>query len=328
MIPEFYTPQPDWLERIEQIGELLGRVSAAEELSGRVPELRRMSRIEAVHSSTAIEGNTLTLAQVAGLARQEPVFAPPHEVMEVENALAAYEVLDSLDPWRVDDFLKAHGLLTGGLISESGSFRTVDVEIVARDGTVLHTGSRAEKVPRLISELLQWGGSTPDHPLVVSSAVHFLIEYIHPFRDGNGRIGRLWQTLIRSRWRPVFAWMTTETLIRQSQRQYYEALQASHDPEVDAAPFITYMLATLAGSLRSYAAQVAGKTGDGGINGGINEKILALVAVAPTLTATQIAERLGSSQRTIERRLAELSAAGRLRRVGSRKAGRWEVLRS
>ncbi|MFT3877705.1 MAG: Fic family protein [Propioniciclava sp.] len=329
MIPEFYTSQPGWPERIEQIVELLGRVSAVEELSGRVPELRRMNRIEAVQSSTAIEGNSLTLVQVVGVARREPVFAPPREVKEVENALAAYDALGTLDPWSVQDFLAAHSLLTTGLIAEAGAFRTVDVEIVGTDGTVLHTGSRAEKVPRLIAELFEWGSSTPDHALVVSSAVHFLIEYIHPFRDGNGRIGRLWQTLILSRWRPVFAWMPTETLIRQRQRGYYEALQASHDPEIDAAPFITYMLDTLAESLRAYAAQLTAGASDVGIsvgtNVGIDDAILALLRVAPTLTAAEIGGRLGKSPRTIERHLASLRAAGRLHREGSRKSGRWEV---
>ncbi|MFZ1412952.1 MAG: Fic family protein, partial [Micropruina sp.] len=226
MIPDFYTVQSGWAGQIEQIAELLGRVSAFEELSGHGLELRRMNRIAAVHSSTAIEGNALTLAQVEGVAKGEPVFAPPRDVKEVENALAAYDALDALDPWSVSDFLQAHGLLTAGLVAESGAFRTVDVEIVNADDAVLHTGSRVEKVPRLVAELLEWGHAATHHPLVVSSAVHFLIEHIHPFRDGNGRIGRLWQTLILGRWRPVMAWMPIETVIRSHQDGYYQALQA------------------------------------------------------------------------------------------------------
>lgn len=157
MIPEFYTPRPDWPGRIEIVLELLGRISAMEDVTGRRLELRRANRLDAVHSSTAIEGNQLTQAQVAAVASGEPVFAPPREVKEVENAFAAYDALVDLDPWNVDDFLRAHALLTTGLIAESGAFRTVDVDIVNAHGNVIHTGSRAEKVPRLVTELLDWG---------------------------------------------------------------------------------------------------------------------------------------------------------------------------
>ena len=329
MIPDFYTSSPAWAERVERIVELLGRVSAIEELSGRGLELRRSNRINSVHSSTAIEGNELTLAQVQDVANGEPVFAPPRAVKEVENAQAAYEAMESLDPWSVDDFLRAHGLLTAGLVSQSGSFRSVDVDIVSTDGDVLHTGSRHEKVPRLVAELLEWGRTSTDHPLVVSSAVHFLIEHIHPFRDGNGRIGRLWQTLVLSRWRPVFAWMPIETLIRRSQEGYYEALQNSRDPEIGAATFIDYMLEIIAGSLVEYEAHARASAADVGVSVGVSvgveDAVLALLRVDPTLSASAIGARLGKTSRTVERRLAKLKAEGRLRREGSPKSGRWIV---
>lgn len=330
MIPSFYTANPAWPARIEQIVELLGRISAVEELSGRAPELRRSNRIGSVHSSTAIEGNGLTLAQVTDVANGEPVFAPPREVREVENALTAYEALDGLDPWSVDDFLEAHRLLTAGLVTESGAFRSVDVEIVHPDGTVLHRGSSVAKVPRLVCELLEWGTAAGDHPLIVSSATHFLIEHIHPFRDGNGRIGRLWQTLILSRWRPVFAWMPTETLIRQHQDGYYHALQASREPEIDAAAFIDYMLDVITESLTAYEALARSGSTDVGVNVGVNvgvtDTILALLRDDPTLSAAAMAARLGKTSRTIERHLAALRTSGRLRREGPAKAGRWFVV--
>lgn len=330
MIPDFYTPNPDWPGRVEQIVELLGRISAVEDLLGSGLELRRTNRIGSVHSSTAIEGNALTLAQVEDLANGVPVYAPPRDIAEVENALTAYESLDDLDPWSLEDFLRAHGLLTTGLVTESGAFRSVDVDIVNADGAILHTGSRAEKVPRLIAELLEWGSASPDHPLVVSSAVHFLIEHIHPFRDGNGRIGRLWQTLVLSRWRPVFAWMPTETLIRQNQDGYYRALQASREPDIDAAPFVDYMLDVIAASLRTYESRARAAITDVGVNGGVNvgvnDAILALLRIDPTLTAEVLGVRLGKSSRTIERHLAELKASGALSREGSAKAGCWVVI--
>lgn len=331
MIPDFYTTKPSWPEQIERIVELLGRISAVEELSGRAPELRRTNRINSVHSSTAIEGNDLTLAQVEGVAKGEPVFAPPRQVREVENALAAYDALGELDPWSVGDFLRAHGLLTAGLISESGAFRTTDVDIVNTDGDVLHTGSRVEKVPRLVAELFEWGSTSSDHPLVVSSAAHFLIEHIHPFRDGNGRIGRLWQTLILSRWRPLFAWMPTETLIRAHQDAYYAALQSSRDPEIDAAVFVDYMLGVITEALESYESRAKADTNVGvnvGRNVGVSDALLAMLRAEPTLSASAIADRLGKAPRTIERHLADLKAEGRVRREGSAKAGRWVVIDS
>lgn len=332
MIPEFYTHRPEWLHRIERIGELLGRISAVEELSGRVPELRRSNRIGSVHSSTAIEGNQLSLSQVADVANGTAVFASPRDVKEVENALAAYEALDELDPWSVADFLRAHRLLTEGLVNESGRFRTVDVDIVGPDGTVLHTGSRHEKVPRLMSELLEWGSGSADHPLLVSSAVHFLIEHIHPFRDGNGRIGRLWQTLILSYWRPVFAWMPTETLIRQNQAGYYEALQASRVPEIDAAQFIGYMLDVVVGSLETYERRAAQDASDvdvyGDANGDVNERLVDLLREHPRLSAAALAQRLGVSTRTAQRHRNQLRDNGRIRHIGPAKTGHWEIIDS
>jgi Fic family protein len=284
------------------------------------------------------------LAQVEALALGGSVVAPPREVLEVTNALAAYDALsatdgDGLAPWSVADFLRAHGLLTAGLVAESGAFRTVDVEIVNAVGEVIHTGSRAQKVPRLVAELFEWGGRAGDHPLIVSSATHFLIEHSHPFRDGNGRIGRLWQTLILSRWRPIFAWMPIETLIRAHQGGYYEALQASRIPEIDAAPFIDFMLSVITESLTAYtevaraevvradAVHLGGRVGEGdGANVGVSEAVVALLRIDPTLSAAGIAARLGKSPRTIERHLAELKTAGRLVREGPAKTGRWRVI--
>jgi len=337
VIPPFFTDQPAWLDKVGQIYALLERVKISEERAADLVRLRRANRISSVHSSTAIEGNRLTLAQVGAVADGQIVYAPARDVLEVENALAAYEVLGSFDPGSVDDFLRAHGLLTRGLVAESGAFRTVEVAIVNDDDEVLHHGSRPGKVPRLVAELFEWAGTAEQHPLVVSSAVHFLVEYIHPFRDGNGRIGRLWQTLMLSRWHPVFEWLPTETLIRRHQADYYQALQVSHDPEIDAAPFITFMLDIIEHSLRQY--RDVADTPDDGVSGGANDgvsgsglrldaldrTILARLTADGTLTIVQLAAVVGRSSRTVERRLAKLTAASLLRRAGSDKTGRWVV---
>lgn len=173
--------------------------------------------------------------------------------------------------------------------------------------------------------MVEWGRTSADHPLVVSSAVHFLIEHIHPFRDGNGRIGRLWQTPILSRWRPVFAWMPTETLIRRHQPGYYAALQASRQPVIDAAAFIDYMFGVVTESLETYESRARADAADVGVNVGVSEAVLALLRIDPSLSAAGLAARLGKADRTIERHLASLKAAGRVRREGSAKSGIWVV---
>jgi Fic family protein len=329
MIPEFYSRRNEWQDEINAITADLEQVGAQEVSNARAPELRRANRISAVQSSTAIEGNLMSREQVTALADGQPVLAPPRDVLENKGALAAYEALDSYDPYSVNDFLTAHGTLTAGLIAESGAFRTVDVEIVNADGLVLHNGSRHQKVPRRVSELLQWAKASADHPLITSSATHFLIEYIHPFRDGNGRIGRLWQTLMMSRWNPILAWLPTETIIRNHQGSYYQSLQASHDPDIDAAPFITFMLDVIAQTVRGYVAELD-TVSDVGINvgiklSGVQQSLLAEIRKNPNVTAAELATRLHLSQRQVERIIKELKDQGLLSRVGARKRGEWVI---
>lgn len=199
------------------------------------------------------------------------------------------------------------------------------------DGTVLHSGSSVTKVPRLIAELLEYGRLSGDHAVIVSSAVHFLIEYIHPFRDGNGRIGRLWQTLILSRWRPLFAWMPIETLIRERQGEYYRALQDSHEPVIDAAVFIDYMLGVITDALASFetrAFDAVDAVDVGEIVGedvGVGDRIVLLLRADPRLSAAGLAVKLGVTSRTVERHLAALKGSGRIHREGTTRAGRWLV---
>ncbi|MFT4052832.1 MAG: Fic family protein [Microbacterium sp.] len=326
MIPDFFTPRPQWAAQIEQIVELLGRVNALQERSGRVDELRRQHRIGSVQSSAAIEGNVLSVADVAAIAAGEHVIAPPRDVQEVKNLLDAYRAIDTLDPWDVDHFLHAHALVSFDLVQESGAFRTVPVYIVGPKDDLLHTGADSEAVPGLIRDLFAWGVASEHHPLIVASATHFMIEHIHPFRDGNGRIGRLWQTLILSSWRPELAWLQAETLIAERRQAYYDALQDSRKPVLDAKIFIDYMLSAITAALLTAEARARLIPPSGGINGGINEAVLAVLRLDPTLTASALSVRLGKGQRTVERALADLRAGGRLRREGSKKSGRWIVV--
>ena len=336
-LEQFYTDDPRWHEQIGDIHALLERVKISEEQSGDVLHLRRLSRILSIHASTAIEGNRLTLGQVTDVINGKPVWGPPKDIKEVQNAWRAYNEMAGYDPWSVDDLLLAHAHLTDTLIGESGQFRTVGVAVVRGDGVVMHRGAPAEQVPALVEQLLHWGKTSEAHPLIKSSAVHYMLEHIHPFRDGNGRIGRLWQTLVLSRWNPLFAWMPIETLVHYNQALYYQALQDSHVGAVDCRPFISFMLDAISNSLYKYidiatetrADVPASVPANVLVNVPVNtvsDKILILLRANPKATAQKLAQAVGVSDKTIKRHLKTLREQGRLQRVGSDKAGHWVVI--
>jgi Fic family protein len=264
VVDRFFTESPLWYEKVGRIHALLERVKISEEQHGDALRLRKLNRILSIHASTAIEGNRLTLGQVRDVINGAPVTGTPKDIREVQNAWVAYIDLESFDPWRVDSLLKAHALMTSGLVSESGAFRSVDVAVVRGDGAILHRGAAPADVPGLVGELLDWGEGSPVHPLIKSSAIHFMLEYIHPFRDGNGRIGRLWQTLILSKWDERFAWIPVETLVHYNQALYYKALQDSHSDKLDCRPFIDCMLDMIENSMYKFI-DVASETKGGGM---------------------------------------------------------------
>lgn len=333
-LEKFYTEDPRWHEKIGDIHALLERVKISEEQSGDVLHLRKRGRILSIHASTAIEGNRLTLGQVTDIINGKPVLGPPKDIKEVQNAWLAYNEMTRYEPWSAGDLLKAHAHLTDALIGESGRFRTVGVSVVRGDGVEMHRGSPAEQVPALVERLLHWGKTAEAHPLIKSSAVHYMLEYIHPFRDGNGRIGRLWQTLILSRWNPLFAWMPVETLVHHNQALYYKALQDSHLGPVDCRPFISFMLDAIGNSLYKYIDVVTETTANApanvgvnvGVNVGANDNILELLRQEPRLSAKELATLLNKTTRTIERHFKMLREQGKIKRVGSDKAGHWEVI--
>jgi Fic family protein len=329
-LERFYTEDPVWHEKIGDIHALLERVKISEEKSGDVLHLRKLSRILSIHASTAIEGNRLTLEQVTAVINGKPVWGPPKDIKEAQNAWRAYDEMANFDPWSVGDLLKAHAHLTETLIAETGRFRTVGVAVVRGDGAVMHRGAPAKQVPILVEQLLDWGRTNEAHPLIKSSAVHYMLEYIHPFRDGNGRIGRLWQTLILAKWDPLFAWMPVETLVHHNQALYYQALQESHTGAVNCRPFISFMLDAIGNSLYKYIDVATETVADVGVNVGVNvgvkNEILALLKREPALSARELATLLNKTTRTVERHLKSLREQGQLKRVGSDKAGHWEVI--
>ena len=232
---------------VADIAELVGKLSGANQLSAN-PTLRRTNRIRTIHGSLAIEQNTLTLDQVTAVLDGKTVLAPPKDIAEVKNAYEIYERLDELDPYSVDDLLLAHGIMTRGLVEESGMFRTRPVGVVDQEGRVLHFGTLPQYVPNLVMELLEWAKTSDIHMLIRSCVFHYELELIHPFADGNGRVGRLWHTLLLSKWNPVFAWLPVESIIHDHQQGYYDAINASNDAG-EATGFIEFMLSAIKASL-------------------------------------------------------------------------------
>lgn len=233
------------IDLISRISEALGRWEAAG--GGISPRLRRENRIRTIHSSLAIEANTLSLGQVTAIIDGKKVRGLPREIKEVQNAYACYELLDSLKAASVPDFLKAHGTLMRGLVNGAGAFRLGGVGIY-KGSKLVHMAPPADRVPYLVKDLFQWLKKADLHPLLAAAVVHYEIEFIHPFADGNGRIGRLWQTLVLSAWKPQLAYLPMETVVHDRQAGYYQALAAS-DQAANAAPFAEFILESLLDAL-------------------------------------------------------------------------------
>ncbi len=219
-----YTPPFTMTEEITnlviEIGELVGVVVTYDTLQPN-PKLRRESRIKSIHSSLAIEQNTLTLEQVTDVINGKTVLGPPQDIREVKNAYEAYERISELDPYSVKNLLLAHKIMMEGLVREAGRFRSGNVGVYAGK-QLIHAGSPANYVPDLMKQLFDWMKKSKLHPLIKSCIFHYEFEYIHPFADGNGRTGRLWQSLILQRWKDFFAWMPIETLIYAKRAQCFQ----------------------------------------------------------------------------------------------------------
>ena len=244
--PPFQITNP-MIDQVSKISELVGRLSLSSGLSAD-PVLRRQNRIRTIHGSLAIEQNTLTLEQVTAVLNGKRVLAPPKDIAEVKNAYEIYERLDKLDPYSVDDLLTAHNIMTRGLVEESGMFRTRPVGVVDREGHILHFGTLPQYVPDLVMELLDWAKNGKIHILIRSCVFHYEFELIHPFADGNGRVGRLWHTLLLSKWNPAFAWLPVESIIHDHQQEYYQSINASNDAG-ESTQFVEFMLSVIYASL-------------------------------------------------------------------------------
>ena len=249
-----YTITPEILNRVAAISEAVGRLTVLTD-QARALRLRRINRIRTIHGSLAIEGNSLSEAQITAILEGKHVIAPPREVQEAKNALAAYDLFDTWKPSSEKDLLEAHRILMSSLIDEAGLYRHGGVGVMA-GSQVIHMAPPADRVPQLMADLFGWLAATDAHPLVAGSVFHYEYEFIHPFADGNGRMGRLWQSLILARWNPLFADIPVESLIFEHQAEYYHAIQES-TRQTDSAPFIAFMLRMILETVTTTAPQVS-----------------------------------------------------------------------
>ena len=292
--------------------------------------LRKVNRIKTIHSSLAIEGNHLTEDQVSDIINGKQVIAPIREIQEVRNAIRTYELYPSLNPFDVNDLLKAHRTMMEALIDRAGQFRHTGVGVFSETGCI-HVAPPAERVPFLMDDLFEWLANSKDHLLIRSCVFHYEFEFIHPFTDGNGRIGRLWQSLILGKLHLLFEHLPVENMVHANQEAYYQAI-AESSRRADSGPFIDFMLAELLKTLKAHQGEERMHVGTNvganvGTNVGANEeRALAILSSTPTITAKEMAKQLGVTARQGERILAVLKQKKLIRREGATKNGRWIVI--
>lgn len=303
-----YTITPKITHLVAQISEAIGGYYAQENL-----RLHRVNRIQTIRGTLAIEGNTLTTEQVTAVLEGKPVVAPINEVQEVRNALKAYELLDVLDPHKVDDLLKTHATMEAGLIDDAGRFRRGGAGVAAGN-QIIHYAPDAERVPYLVDDLFEWLRTTEEHPLIASCVFHYEFEFIHPFADGNGRTGRLWQTLILSRWRPIFKNLPIENIVYKYQQDYYRAIAVSGGKE-GCTPFIEFILGVVAETLT--AQEATPKT--------TRERIVDEIRKNPKISRRALAEVVGITPDGVKYHLQKLTKAGVIRHVGATRSGKWVI---
>ena len=286
--------------------------------------LRRANRIKTIHSSLAIEGNTLSEGEVQAVLEGKKVVAPLKEIQEVKNAIKTYELYPKLNPFSIQDLLLAHGTMMSGLVDEAGMFRKGGVGVFDGDKPI-HIAPPADRVRDLMSDLFGWLENADDHLLIRSCVFHYEFEFIHPFADGNGRIGRLWQSLILGRLNPIFEHLPVENMVYSNQQAYYHAINRSSDLG-DSGPFIDFMLEEILNALVEHQGKSNADIAD---EKGLNyqqQRVLGYLRADRHTTASKIAADLDMSARQIERMLADMKAKGIIRRIGANRNGYWEIV--
>ena len=278
---------------VSQISETLGQINQ-DKLQGS-PQLRKQNRIKTIAGTLAIEGNTLSLEQITAIIEGKHILGEPKEIAEVYGAIAAYEKLTIWSASSEEDFLSAHSLLMEKVLHNAGKFRNQGVGIY-KEKQLVHMAPPADRVPYLVADLFNWAKTSNQHPLIISSVVHYELEFIHPFMDGNGRMGRLWQTLLLGQWKPIFYLLPLESVIKDHQQAYYDALECA-DNTTDSLPFIEFILTAIDRVLQQNLHNMDTNTDQ--VSDQVSDQVKALLNVLSDgyLSTTEIMARLSLSHR-------------------------------
>lgn len=316
----------------DKITSLVANIAAALERYKIVMEgaagvrLRKLNRIRTLRGTTAIEGNTLTEEQITDILAGKRVIGSKREITEVKGAHSAYEIVESLNPLSSKDLLRAHSLMTRDLVEAPGEWRKCNVAVVNAKHEIIHSAPPWDHVPFLMKDLFAWLKRSKAHPLIKSCVFHCVFETIHPFPDGNGRMGRLWQTVILGAWNPLFYAAPVENMVFSHQREYYRALHSSQQKE-DATEFIEYMLSIILRTIKAKGETTQKTTQKSKLKTTQKkvEMIIEAIRSNPKSTIAELALLTGLSVDGVKWNLRKLKDEQRLRRIGPDKGGHWEV---
>mgnify|MGYP002631380501 CR=1 FL=1 len=320
-----FTITPKILDLVSQITESVTRLELLEPKSIS-PTLRKVNKIKTITGTLEIEGNTLGFEKVTAILEGKRVLGTTREIAEVQGAIKVYDELENFDYKNIDDILLAHKMLMDEILTKAGIFRTKDVGVGGSEG-VVHVAPPSGQVPNLMHDLFDWLKDSEIHPLIKSSVFHYEFEFIHPFIDGNGRIGRLWQSLILHDWKSIFSSIPVESVVRDAQEQYYEALEVSGSLG-ESTPFIEFMLE----AILLTCTKTLDETQDVPLNVPKNvplkrlDQIIDFIKENKDVTIDQLAQLCDVSSKTIKRDISKLKDEGKLERIGSLKAGYWNLL--
>ena len=320
-----FTISPEAINMIAEISALLERHSIILEGEHGV-KLRKANRIKTIHSSLAIEGNTLSEEEVRDIINGKQIVAPIRQIQEVKNAIRVYDMYSRLNPFSEKDLLEAHGIMMEALIENAGSYRSGGVGVFGEKGLV-HMAPPPQMVPQLMGDLFSWLRKSKDHLLIRSCVFHYEFEFIHPFSDGNGRTGRLWQSLILGKLNPVFEHLPVENLVYTNQQEYYDAIGAA-TANGDSGVFIDFMLNEILETLRKNLKEKVPESVPNKVPNKSELAVLRMLSENPHATRLQLASGIGISENGIKKIISSLKASGRIRRIGSNKSGYWEILQS
>jgi len=317
-----YTITSKILKLTAAISEAAGKLEALEPKIV-TPKLRKKNRIRTITGTLEIEGNTLGFEKVTALLEGKRVLGSVREVTEVEGAIKVYDEFENWKFDNLDDLLKAHNLLMNKILTRPGEFRQKAVGVHSGE-KVVHVAPPFARVPILMQDLFEWLKNTDEHPLIVSSIFHYEFEYIHPFSDGNGRIGRLWQSVILYNWKPFFSYVPLEGIVRDNQQAYYQALLDAGTAG-ESTPFIEFMLRSILEAITDVAENVPNHVPDN-VPNDRGDLILHSIKENTNISVKDLASKYDVNEKTIKRDIEKLKQNGKITRVGSARSGHWEIV--